>query len=49
MPPESFLVLKNSFVKKNVDVQKMKKCNRNAINKYFFREDLRSGRFILDL
>ena len=27
----------------------MKECKRNAINKHFFRENSRSGRFILDL
>ena len=36
MPPESFLDQKISFIKKNVDIYKMKECKRNAINNYFF-------------
>ena len=49
MPPERFRVLKISFLKKNVDIHKMKECKRNAINKYFYRENFISGGFILDL
>ena len=44
MPPESFLVLKSSFIKKNVAIHKMKECKRNAINTY--QENLRSGTLI---
>ena len=29
------------FTKKYVDIHKMKECKRNAINKYFFRENLK--------
>ena len=49
IPSESFWVLKIYFVKKNVGIHKMKECKRDAINKYFFPENLRSVRFILDL
>ena len=38
MPPESFLDQKISFIKKNVDIHKMKECKRNAINNYFLIE-----------
>ena len=40
MPVGSSWVLKISFVKKNVDIHKMKECKRNAINKYVFCEKI---------
>ena len=40
------LSFKISFIKKNME---LKVCKGNAINKYFFRENLRSGRFILNI
>ena len=40
IPPGSFWVLKILFIKKNVDIHKMKECKWNAINKHFFFEKI---------
>ena len=51
MPPERFLILKTSFMKKNVEyLRKVKKCKKhfqiqNVLKKY----SLRSRSFNLDL
>ena len=42
-------LIKDSFMRKNVDIHKLKEYKRNATIKYFFRENLRSLKFILDL
>ena len=49
MPPERFWVLKISFIKKNMDIHKIKECKRNASNKYFFSRKFIKSKFILDL
>ena len=36
-------------MRENVAIHKMKECKKNAINKYFFQEDLKGGTFILNL
>ena len=47
--PREFLRFKNFIYKKKSGYSENEKvCKRNAINKYFFRENLRSGTFILD-
>ena len=46
---KELLSFKNFIYKEKCEYSKMKECKRSSINKYFFRGNLRSGRFLLDL